>query len=250
MYSAGYVSAILLLALKDFPPFQALSAAFLGAVFSASLIPALSFFLYRAKKIPIIVTSYLFSLAACSAVSSLIIYFASGDLLATEELPARFCFAHILPPSFLSLASISAPVFALAFYFFFGFTRKGKRLLIVGKAPLAAYHFGYSVELYKFSALIISGGMHGIAGFFLTTSTFHRCHPDFQAGLGWNALSVALLSSKNSLLVLPFSLFLSWIFIFIDRISILYSLPLSVRTILEGVLLFLIASFSFYKKKT
>lgn len=249
VYIAGCSSALVILWMKDLPQPLVMGAAFLCAVFSGALIPSSAFLLYRAKKTPVIVTSYLFSLAVCSAVSSLIIRTSEGSLLATPEIPLHFRFAHILPPSFLSYASLSALFFEAAFFTFFTFTRTGKRIKITGKAPRAAYHAGYRVSLHKFSALSVSGAMHGVAGFFLITSTYYCAHLNFHAGFGWNALSVALLASGRVGLVLPSSFLLSWIFIAVDRLTLTSSLPLSGRTILEGIFLFVLSSFSFYKKQ-
>lgn len=168
---------------------------------------------------------------------------AQGNLLATAFIPERFRFAHFLLPSNLNGTFFASLVICAAGGFLLYKTVFGKRLCIFGTAGEFAVYSGFSQTRAVIVPMMISGALHGLAGFFAVTGTYYTCHVGFYAGLGWNGLSCALLSRTNPFLVIPVSLFLSLIYILADKIVLTHNFGFDVSVLLQGIVL-LVTAFS------
>lgn len=110
-----------------------------------------------------------------------------------------------------------------------------------GSAPLFAKYCGYSSIENSFLSLSISGALHALTGFFAVAGTYYTCHKGFYSGMGWNALSAALIAQSNPLAIIPVSLVLSWLYTSADRVALTQGFGFDISGIIQGVVLFSIA---------
>ena len=72
-------------------------------------------------------------------------------------------------------------------------TSIGLRLMSVGEDPKTAESVGINVWRYRYAAMIISGGLSGIGGSFLTIGDLDRFQENMIAGRGYIALAAMIL---------------------------------------------------------
>lgn len=83
-------------------------------------------------------------------------------------------------------------VFALICWFVFYKTRFGTYLRAVGEHPEACESLGIDVYKVRYTCVIISGFMAGLAGAFVTLSTVNQFRPNYIVGQGFIAISAVI----------------------------------------------------------
>ena len=96
-----------------------------------------------------------------------------------------------------------AVTIAYGMWWFLGNTTSGFRIETVGKNKNAAWYAGVPVKLTVVAAMVAGGAIAGIAGAIETQSIVGRFEPAFNAGLGFDGITVALLARANPLGVIP-----------------------------------------------
>jgi simple sugar transport system permease protein len=76
-------------------------------------------------------------------------------------------------------------------------TTLGFELRTVGSNPSAARYAGMNVQRNVILALVLSGSLAGLAGAIEITGVSFNMKPDFFAGVGFDAIAVALLARTN-----------------------------------------------------
>lgn len=82
----------------------------------------------------------------------------------------------------------------------------GYELQAAGANPSAARFAGIKTPKVQFLAMMVSGGLAGLAGSFQVLATEGRFYAGFSPGYGFDALGVALLSGSGMLGVIPAAL--------------------------------------------
>ncbi len=246
VYAGGFITAIFLNFAKNIPPvFSLCFAALLAMGFCAFL--NLFCCLLRIKRgAKELLTTFLMSAALIPLIDGEVsgrFRTAEGNLLATPFIPENFRFGHILLPSSFNVTFFMSVALCLLGGFVIYRTVFGKRICIFGIADEFAIYSGYPKNFSIIVPMLISGALHGLAGFFAVTGTYYTCHEGFYAGLGWNGLSCALLSRTNPLLVMPVSVFLSLVYTLADKIVLTHNFGFDVSVLLQGIVL-LITAFS------
>jgi len=196
------------------------------------------------KNASVLLTTFLVSAAVIPFIDSLIagpFRGSYGNLLATPFIRGAVRFPHILPPSPLSVLSLLMPLLCAAGWYYMYRTRQGKELCITGISNEFAEYCGYPRTLILYRTLAASGVLHGLTGFIAVTGTYYTCHSGFYAGLGWNALSCALIAGSNPAALIPSSLILSWLFTSADRVALNFNSGFDTGALIQGVMLSCIA---------
>lgn len=101
-------------------------------------------------------------------------------------------------------------VLALLVAIFFGWyltrTTQGFRFNTVGLNPSAANYAGIGVKKTIFLAMAVSGALAGMGGAVETLGITGRFEPTFNAGLGFDGITIALLARANPLATIPAAL--------------------------------------------
>lgn len=249
VYLGGLITAIILSSLDVF--FAPLIAILFVLIASAllSFIPIMLKIYRGASEL---LTSFLLSAALIPLIDWLIaipLRNKSQNLLATKPILKRFEMMQILPPSSLSLAFFFSIIIALIAWRILYRTKEGELFRISGKAEEFALYAGFKTKRYNIIAMSLSGAFHGLVGYLAVVSIHHTCHSGFYLGLGWNALSVALIAKSHPLLLILSSFVLSYLYSASDYAVLFYSMPFNASFLIQGIVLFAIAASNMGGKK-
>lgn len=78
-------------------------------------------------------------------------------------------------------------------------TTAGYAVKVVGLAPAAARHGGFSAARTTWATMLLSGGLAGLAGLFEAAGPFGQLTPQFPVGYGFTAIIVAFLGRLDPL---------------------------------------------------
>lgn len=221
----------------------------------SALIPAM---LKRFRGSSELLTSFLFSALTIPLVDAAIagpFRDSARNLLATPPVPENLRLMSVFPPSTMNLSFFVALVFCVLVWLGLFKTKSGKNFCLCGTALDFARYSGINVESKAILGMILSGCCHGLTGFFAVWGTYYTCHSGFYAGMGWNALSCALIARSNPLAVIPAAFLLSWIFTAVDRASMVNLFSFDMEGLIQGAMLFFISArfvwprLSFLKKR-
>ena len=252
IYLAGFLTAVLLNRFSFVPPLVLVPLVF-AAVFCVCGLTGLFCAVCRVyRNINELLSSFLFSCALIPIIDYLIVDCFRDEkksLLATPFIADGFRLKSILPPSQLNVSLFFAIALAIAFYCYLYKTKKGYITRVCGKAEEFAEYCGYSVNSEKMRGMFISAGCHGMSGFFAVTGTYFTCHSGFYSGMGWNALSVALMAGANPLLVIPSALVMSYMLVAADQSVLMSGGSFDAANLIQAAVLIAISAHDFAGRK-
>lgn len=247
IYTGCFTASVCLCALKNLPAVIAVPLSFLAAGAVAGLMALIPALLKQFRKVDVLLSSFLLSAGMIPVID----YFVAGpfrgdtnNLLATEFIPKAFRFPSIMKPSALNGSIFVALAFCLILFYIIYRTSFGQQLSVMGISPDFAAYSGYAIPKLTIVSVTVSGFFHGIAGFFFVAGTYFTCHSGFYAGFGWNALSVALISAGNPLLIIPSAVILAALTTGATQFSMMHNFGFDMGAMLQGVILFVIVLFA------
>lgn len=251
IYLGGFLTALFLQTTVYNPALQ-FTAVMISVFFITAVVGGISGILKIYFNTNELLSSFLLSSAVIPIIDYLIMVTfrnKNGNLLALPSIADEFKLVHFLKPSVLNASFFISVLFLMFFLLFFSRTKLGYRLYIFGKAPEFSVFSGFSFSVPAFLSMSISGGMHGLTGFFGITGVWHFCHLGFSSGMGWAALSVALMA-KNNFVLLPFmSLLYAWIKTASDAVVMAGKLQFDTAVFFQAAVFFFIsADFAVSKK--
>ena len=138
-------------------------------------------------------------------------------------------------------AHIGAPIALLAVGVFWAFlfrTYRGFALQVGGLAPAAARYAGFSSRSALWTALLISGGMAGLAGGLEAAGPLGQLTPYVPAGYGFAAIIVAYVGRLHPVGIIFSGLLMSLFYIGGELAQSRMGLPKSLTGVFQGLLLF------------
>jgi simple sugar transport system permease protein len=144
----------------------------------------------------------------------------------------------LLEGSNVHLGILVAPLAAVALWFMLDHSVLGFQFRVLGQAPRAARFAGFSETRLVWVALLVSGGMAGLAGLFEVSGTMGQLTTTLSPGYGFTAIIVAFLGRLNPLGAIPAGLVLALSYLGGDAAQINLGLPNAVTAIYQGILLF------------
>jgi len=246
IYAGGFITAVMLNLFANYNInflFALLLSIISAALFSA-LLAGLSALLQLYKNASFLLTSYIISAFTIPLIDGLITGpFRSNttNLIATAFISEKYRFTEILPPSTLSpFIFIAILICILAGLFIFK-TNQGKKISIYGIAAEFSKYAGFSIKKIELSTALISGALNGITGFAAICGIYYSCHQGFYSGIGWNSLSVAIISKLNPFLIIPVSIFMSFAITLADNYALFHNFDFDVSGLIQGIIIFIIA---------
>jgi simple sugar transport system permease protein len=112
---------------------------------------------------------------------------ASPKILVSAQLPRLVAGTRLTGGIFIALIAA-----VLVWYFLFK-TRLGYKLRAVGLNPDAAAAAGINPQRFTVLAMVLSGGLGGLAGAVEVLGVHYRFFEGFSPGYGWDSIAVALL---------------------------------------------------------
>ncbi len=244
VYLGGFIAGLILSSDNFHSPLLQFAAALFLCIICTGTMAQVSAFLKEKRGAEVLLTSFLLSAAFLPLIDGIITYIngkSNQNLIALPYIKDCFKFRRILQPSTLTMSFFFAAAVCAGLYIFFEHTFTGRKTLIWGKAPLFAQYCGYSSKANSYLTLGISGALHGLTGFIAVCGTYYTCHKGFYTGMGWDALSAALIVGANPLMLIPSSLVLAWLYTSADRIALTQGFNFDISGMVQGCILFAIA---------
>lgn len=136
---------------------------------------------------------------------------------------------------------IGAPIalgIVLAGWFLLSRTLLGFALRVNGQAPRAARFAGFDSKRLVMFALLLGGGVAGLAGLFEVAGPIGQLLPTISPGYGFTAIIVAFLGRLHPVGVLFAGLVMALSYLGGESAQITMNLPLAVTGVFQGMLLF------------
>ena len=126
----------------------------------------------------------------------------------------------------------------LGLWIFLFRTRAGFSLQVGGLAPAAARYAGYSSRSALWTAMLISGGLAGLAGALEVAGPIGQLTPYVPAGYGFAAIIVAFVGRLHPVGMVFSALLMSMFYIGGELAQSRLGLPKSLTGVFQGLLLF------------
>jgi len=122
---------------------------------------------------------------------------------------------------------------ALILWFVWRQTKWGFALRIIGDNPNAARYAGIPLARNIVLAMMLSGGLAGLAGMSEVAGVVHRLQERFSPGYGFTAIIIAWLAKLNPLAIILVAYLFGGLLVGTDEIQ-----PAGIAQMLQGVILF------------
>ena len=144
-----------------------------------------------------------------------------------------------LVPSLRAHIGLLIAVVAVGLFWLFLFrTYRGFALQVGGLAPAAARYAGFSSRAALWTALLISGGMAGLAGALEAAGPLGQLSPHVPAGYGFAAIIVAYVGRLHPVGIIFSGILMSMFYIGGELAQTRMGLPKSLTGVFQGLLLF------------
>ena len=144
----------------------------------------------------------------------------------------------IVPGTDVHLGCAVAPVAAIAVWVLLSKSVVGFKLRVVGEAPRAARFAGFRESRLVWLALLVSGGLAGLAGMFEVAGPVGQLTTSISPGYGFTAVIVAFLGRLHPVGAIFGGLLLALSYLGGDAAQIDLGMPHAVTGIFQGILLF------------
>lgn len=138
----------------------------------------------------------------------------------------------------IHLGCLLAPLLALVIWQILARSVLGFQLRVVGQAPRAARYAGFSNNRLTWIALLVSGGLSGLAGIIEVTGPIGQLTTSVTPGYGFSAVIVAFLGRLHPVGVIFAGLLLALSYLGGASAQINLNMPNAITGIFQGVLLF------------
>lgn len=135
-----------------------------------------------------------------------------------------------------------AVVVALVIWWLIGRTTLGFELRTVGQNPSAAQYAGISVRKITILAMLLSGLLAGLGGGVETLGVVKRFQPGFNTGLGFTAITVALLGRNHPLGVIPAALLIGMMQAGASQMQFDSGISSDIIDVVQALMLFFVAA--------
>ncbi len=126
----------------------------------------------------------------------------------------------------------------IAVWVLMGKTIIGFQVKVIGQAPQAGRHAGFSVNRMIWFSLLLGGGMAGMAGLFEVAGPIGQLLPVISPGYGFTAIIVAFVGRLHPVGVFFAGLVIALSYLGGESAQITMNLPLAVTGVFQGMLLF------------
>jgi ABC-type uncharacterized transport system permease subunit len=156
----------------------------------------------------------------------------------TRRFASEALLPNIFPGTIVHAGVPIAIIVALLAWFIMSRSVFGYQMKVVGAAPHAARYGGFSEKKTIWLALLVSGGLAGLAGMLEVAGPFQRMVPGFPTNYGFTAIIVAFLGRLNPLGVVFAGIVLAITFVGSDLAQTTIGLPNAAAGIFQAMMLF------------
>ncbi len=242
----GVFASAVALEVHGLPGVVELPAALLGGFIGGALYAGIAAYLWARRGVQEIVSTLLLNLIAAEVVAWVVrgpLREAAGGQPQSNPFPHNSIWPTIPGIAYGSLSwdIVLIPVATAATVFVLRRTTIGFRLRLVGANAIAARCVGYRPKQVGVAAIVVSGGLAGLAGACLLLAGQTPVLTDgFESGTGFNGIAVALLALNSPLGVIPSALLFSGLATGSDAVQVTLNVPSSIASILQGLVILVV----------
>lgn len=191
-----------------------------------------------------VITTFLMNYVAINLVQWLLAFpFKSPETLFPESsrIPYSAIFPIIINHTRFHLGILITFLVVLPLiYFLMMKTTFGFKLKVVGENPEAAKYSGINVSTTMFIALVLSGALAGMAGFFEVAGIQYRMRPALSPGYGYTGIVIALLGQNHPIGIALASIFIAAIINGASTMSRILNQPQGIVDFIQGMLIIMV----------
>lgn len=152
-----------------------------------------------------------------------------------------------LPEVFgIHIGWIIALILVVAVYILMKYSKFGFEIAVLGENPATARYAGMNVAKTLIFAVILSGGICGLAGMLQATGSEGRLGDNISAGLGFTAIITAWLAKLSAPMILVSSFLFAVLLQGGSSLGALTDIPASVAETIQGIILFFVLASEFF----
>lgn len=168
---------------------------------------------------------------------------------AEKNMPKIFKFTEnsTLPKLFgVHIGWIIALVLVVLIYVMMKYTKFGFEISVLGENAQTARYAGMNVTRTLILAVLLSGGICGLAGVIQATGNEGRLAADISAGLGFTAIITAWLAKLSAPMILVTSFLFAVLLQGGAYLQVAMQIPASVSGVIQGIILFFVLASEFF----
>jgi general nucleoside transport system permease protein len=229
---------------EDLPAIIHIPLALLGGGFAGALYGAIPGALKTFTGAHEVITTIMLNYIAINITD----YFADGPWKDTSpgnivaRTPAIMDSARIPEIGGISFGFVIAILFAILVWWILEKTTLGFEIRTVGQNPHAARYAGIKVARTVVLTMVLSGVLAGLGGAIETQGVVGRYQPGFNAGLGFDGITIALLSKTSPIGVIPGAIFVGAMKAGASQMQFSAGVAKEIIDVIQALILFFIAA--------
>jgi len=151
-------------------------------------------------------------------------------------------------PNFLgiNIGWVIALILVVAMYIFMNKTKKGYEISVLGESEKTAHYAGINIKKTIIIAMLLSGGLCGIAGMVQASAVSYTLSVQVSGGVGFTAIIVAWLGALSAPIILVVSILFAALLEGGAYIQTAIGTPESTALILQSMILFFVLGSEFF----
>ena len=166
----------------------------------------------------------------------------------TKEFSLNAQLPRIFPHTRVHLGLIFGIVAAIIIWIVIKKTKFGYEIRVIGENKNAARYAGINIVKDIFIAMVVSGGLAGLAGIAQVSGIIHLLQIEINPGYGYTAIIVAWLSSLDPVAAIFVSIFLGGLEAGGYQIQIAMQVPFGIVGTIESAILFFLLGGEIFKR--
>jgi len=244
LYLGAFAAAYVGFTFTNLPVFVAivlavLASAAVGAAYA--FIPAILKVKYKVDEV---ITTIMLNSVAILFTNYLVNYpFAAdqGKMGGTNMIEAAYKFPKLVRLSKLNTSIFYTALIALFLYYLLQKTSFGYNFKMVGENGIFSKYAGVSNSRYMIIAMLISGGLCGIAGAFEVYGTHYRFLQNISPGFAFDGMLVALIVRNNPVGIVFMSIFFATLKTGSASMEVATGIPSEMVLVIQSIIILFIA---------
>ena len=244
LYVGAFCSTLVGIYFQSLPAFIHIPFALLVGMVSGALFAFIPGVLKGILDINEMVTSIMMNYVAILGTTYLVSFpFKSKEagFAATRMIQESAVIPKIFQNSMLHYGFFLSLIFAFLLYWVFKKTTFGYDIESMGKNVNFSESSGIQTSKKAIYIITFSGALGGLAGALEILGTYRRFIASFSSGLGWDGLTISLLSSHNPLGVIFSSIFFGGLYSGGAKMEIMADVPRTIISVIQGLIIFFLA---------
>ncbi len=167
----------------------------------------------------------------------------------SAQIPEAAWLARLAPPSQVHVGLFIGLAMAVVVYLLLWRTTLGYRIRAVGQNKNASRYAGISVPRYLMLALVLSGGLAGLAGAVELQGINHRMVEGFAVGYGFSGIVVALFGRLHPIGAIPSAFLFGALLVGADKMQRTMQVPSATVTALQGLIVIFVVSSDIFVRR-